>query len=81
LGYTEGQNVLFEKRFAAGHAGLISSFIADLVDRNVDIIVTTGQREGDAAKQATSSIPIVTMLHPMSSEWDLRKALPILVAT
>ena len=64
LGYTEGQNVLFEKRFAAGHAGLISSFIADLVDRNVDIIVTTGQREGDAAKQATSSIPIVTMLHP-----------------
>jgi putative tryptophan/tyrosine transport system substrate-binding protein len=34
------------------------------VDRNVDIIVTTGQREGDAAKQATSSIPIVTMLHP-----------------
>ena len=64
LGYTEGQNVLFEKRFAAGHASLISSFIADLVDRNVDIIVTTGQREGDAAKQATSSIPIVTMLHP-----------------
>jgi putative ABC transport system substrate-binding protein len=64
LGYTEGQNVLFEKRFAAGHAGLISSFIADLVDRNVDIIVTTGQREGEAAKQATSSIPIVTMLHP-----------------
>ena len=64
LGYTEGQNVLFEKRFAAGDAGLISSFIADLVDRNVDVIVTTGQREGDAAKQATSSIPIVTMLHP-----------------
>jgi putative tryptophan/tyrosine transport system substrate-binding protein len=64
LGYTEGQNVLFEKRFAAGHASLISGFIADLVDRNVDIIVTTGQREGDAAKQATSSIPIVTMLHP-----------------
>jgi putative ABC transport system substrate-binding protein len=30
LGYTEGQNVLFEKRFAAGHAGLISSFVADL---------------------------------------------------
>jgi putative ABC transport system substrate-binding protein len=27
LGYTEGQNVLFEKRFAAGHAGLISSFM------------------------------------------------------
>ena len=64
LGYVEGQNVIFEKRFATGQAGLIGGFIADLVDRNVDVIVTTGQREGDAAKQATSSIPIVTMLHP-----------------
>jgi putative ABC transport system substrate-binding protein len=64
LGYIEGQNVIFEKRFAAGQAGLISGFIADLVDRNVDVIVTTGQREGEAAKKATSSIPIVTMLHP-----------------
>jgi putative ABC transport system substrate-binding protein len=64
LGYIEGQNVIFEKRFAAGHTDLIGGFIADLVDRNVDIIVTTGQREGEAAKNATSSIPIVTILHP-----------------
>jgi putative ABC transport system substrate-binding protein len=64
LGYIEGQNVIFEKRFAAGQAGLISDFVADLVHRNVDIIVTTGQREGEAAKNATSSIPIVTILHP-----------------
>jgi putative ABC transport system substrate-binding protein len=64
LGYIEGQNVILEKRFAAGQADLISGFVADLVDRKVDVIVTTGQREGDAAKKATSSIPIVTMLHP-----------------
>jgi hypothetical protein len=49
LGYFEGQNVVFEKRFAAGEVDFISGFIADLVDRNVDVIVTTGQREGEAA--------------------------------
>src|SRR5262245_29479249 len=42
LGYIDGQNIILEKRFAAGQAGLISGFIADLVNRNVDIIVTTG---------------------------------------
>ena len=64
LGYIEGQSIILEKRFADGQAGLISGFIADLVKRNVDIIVTTGQREGEAAKLATSSIPIVSILHP-----------------
>jgi ABC-type uncharacterized transport system substrate-binding protein len=64
LGYIEGKSIILEKRFADGQAGLISGFIADLVDRNVDIIVTTGQREGEAAKLATSSIPIVSILHP-----------------
>jgi putative tryptophan/tyrosine transport system substrate-binding protein len=64
LGYIEGQNIILEKRFAAGQAGLVSGFIADLVDRNIDVIVTTGQREAEAAKNATSSIPIVTVLHP-----------------
>jgi putative ABC transport system substrate-binding protein len=64
LGYVEGQNVIFEKRFAAGEVDLISGFVADLVDRNVDVIVTTGQREGEAAKKTTSSIPIVTIVHP-----------------
>jgi putative ABC transport system substrate-binding protein len=64
LGYIEGRNIILEKRFAIGQASLVSGFIADLVDRNVDIIVTTGQREGEAAKHATSSIPIVSILHP-----------------
>ena len=76
LGYVEGQNVIFEKRFATGQAGLIGGFIADLVNRNVDVIVTTGQREGDAAKKATSSIPIVTMLHPDVIGMGLAQSLP-----
>jgi putative ABC transport system substrate-binding protein len=64
LGYTDGRNVKFERRFAAGDDGLVEGFIADLVRRQVDVIVVTGTRETIAAKRATSSIPIVTFLHP-----------------
>src|SRR5277367_620655 len=60
----EGQNVIFDRRFAGGDDSLISGFVADLVRRPVDIIVVTGTRESIAAKQATSSIPIVTIVNP-----------------
>ena len=64
LGYVDGQNIAFDRRFAAGDDGLIEGFVADLVRRPVDIIVATGTREVAAAKQATSSIPIVTFITP-----------------
>ena len=64
LGYIDGQNVAFDRRFAAGDDSLIEGFVADLVRRPVDIIVATGTREVAAAKQATSSIPIVTFITP-----------------
>ena len=64
LGYVEGQNVIFDQRFAAGDDSLIGGFVADLVRRPVDIIVATGTREVAAARRATSSIPIVTFVHP-----------------
>src|SRR5262249_57268997 len=64
LGYVDGQNVILDGRCAAGDDSLISGFVADLVRRPVNIIVTTGTREVIAAKRATSSIPIVTFAHP-----------------
>ena len=64
LGYVDGQNVTFDRRFAAGDDSLINGFVADLVHCAVDVIVATGTREVAAAKQATSSIPIVTLFHP-----------------
>ena len=64
LGYTDGYNIVFEKRFAGGHDDLINGFVADLVQRQVDVIVVTGQRESIAATRATSSIPIVTIVNP-----------------
>lgn len=64
LGYIDGQNVILERRFADGQLDLVAGFITDLVDRNVDVIVTTGGRETEGARRATASIPIVTVLHP-----------------
>jgi putative ABC transport system substrate-binding protein len=44
LGYIEGQNVALERRFADGQVDLLAGFVSDLVDQNVDVIVTTGGR-------------------------------------
>ena len=43
LGYEEGRNIVFERRFAAGRVELIDGMAADLVRRNVDAIVLTGK--------------------------------------
>src|SRR5262249_44231167 len=64
LGYLDGQNITYDKRFAAGRDDLVGSFMAELVAREVQAIVVTGQREGEAARKATASIPIVTIVHP-----------------
>jgi len=81
LGYIEGQNVILERRFADGQLDLIAGFVADLVNRSVDVIVTTGGREAEAAKKATLSTPIVTVLHPDLLEPVWHKALRSLAAT
>jgi ABC-type uncharacterized transport system substrate-binding protein len=64
LGYAEGRNITYDRRFAAGSYEHISGFVADLVRRPVDIIVVTGTRESIAASEATSSIPIVMLVNP-----------------
>jgi putative ABC transport system substrate-binding protein len=64
LGYVEGQNIKYERRFADGHDELIDQFIADLVKHSADLIVVTGTRESAAARRATASIPIVAIVNP-----------------
>jgi ABC-type uncharacterized transport system substrate-binding protein len=60
LGYVEGLNVIFEPRWGDGQVGRLRSLAAELIDAKVDILVTTGSEAALAAKQATTSIPIVT---------------------
>jgi len=60
LGYIEGQNIAFEYRYAEGKLDRLPELAAELVRLKVDIILVTG---GDlqirAAKNATKTIPIV----------------------
>ena len=57
-GYVEGQNVAIEYRWAEGHYDRLPALAADLVARTVDVIVTSSTPGIQAAKSATSTIPI-----------------------
>jgi putative tryptophan/tyrosine transport system substrate-binding protein len=59
LGYQEGKNILFEFRWAEGNDDRLPELAADLVHLNVDVLVTYGTPGTRAAKQATTTIPIV----------------------
>ena len=60
-GYIEGENVLFEVRAASEKYDLLPKLATDLVESKVDVILTASTPTAVAAKQATTTIPIVTM--------------------
>jgi putative ABC transport system substrate-binding protein len=53
------ENVAFEFRYAEGHMDRLPALAADLVRTNVDVVVTAGTEPTDAARKATTIIPIV----------------------
>jgi ABC-type uncharacterized transport system substrate-binding protein len=59
LGWIEGQNMVVEYRWAAGREDQLPTLAAELVRLKVDIIVTSTTPAAKAAKQATTTIPIV----------------------
>ena len=62
LGYVEGRNLIIEWRWAEGRVERFPDFAVELVRLKVDVIVATQSSAALAAKNATRTIPIVTVL-------------------
>lgn len=63
LGYVEGKNTVFEVRWAEGDPERLAQYAAELARLKVDVIVTAAAPGARAAKNATTSIPLV-MIDP-----------------
>jgi putative ABC transport system substrate-binding protein len=59
VGYIEGQNLLLEFRLAHDRVDRLQVLAAELVQMNVDVIVTDSNATAAAAKRATQTLPIV----------------------
>jgi putative ABC transport system substrate-binding protein len=59
LGYVEGKNIVIEYRYAEGNLDRLPDLAAEMVRLKPDVIVVGSTRFAEAAKQATSTIPIV----------------------
>ena len=78
LGYTEGQNIAIEYRYAQGRTEVLPDLAGDLVRSKVNIIVVAAAPAIRAAQQATSSIPIVmaALADPLDAEFVASLARP-----
>src|SRR5262249_4172768 len=61
LGYVEGQTVVLEVRFAAGRSEVFPGLVKDLLEQQVYMFVAIGPAALRAARDATSTIPIVAI--------------------
>ena len=59
LGYSEGKNIVIERRYAGGRFETLPSLAAEIIRLKIDVLVVTGAPAAHAAKGATSAIPIV----------------------
>ena len=62
LGWIEGQNLIVERRWAEGKNERLPALAAELVQRKVDVFVASAEPATLAARNATSSIPIVMLV-------------------
>ena len=59
LGYVDGHNIVLESRVAGGRIDILPELAADLVKLDPAVILTTGTIATVAARNATSTIPII----------------------
>jgi putative tryptophan/tyrosine transport system substrate-binding protein len=69
LGYVEGQNIIVERRYAEGNAARFQEFAEEMVRLKVDIIIVITTPATLAAKNTTTTIPIVfpTAIDPVGT--------------
>jgi putative ABC transport system substrate-binding protein len=69
LGYVEGQNIIIERRYAEGNAKRFQEFAEEMVRLKADIIIVITTPAALAAKNATTTIPIVfpTAIDPVGT--------------
>jgi putative tryptophan/tyrosine transport system substrate-binding protein len=69
LGYIEGQNIIIERRYAEGRPERFQEFAAEMVRLKADLIITTTTPAALAARNATTTIPIVipTAIDPVGT--------------
>jgi putative ABC transport system substrate-binding protein len=75
LGYVEDRTIRVERAFGGGDGARIRALAKRLVQQHVDVIVVTGRREVDAARESTTTIPIVTIVAEDPVERGLVKSL------
>ncbi|HSE78671.1 MAG TPA: ABC transporter substrate-binding protein [Alphaproteobacteria bacterium] len=68
-GWTEGRNIVIETRFAGEQPERFAALAAELVAAKAELIVAFGSRATEAARQSTTTIPIVMIhaSHPVAS--------------
>ena len=59
IGYVEGRNYILDFRWGEGRNDRLTELAAELVRAHADVIVTAGEPAIRAARQATTTIPIV----------------------
>jgi putative tryptophan/tyrosine transport system substrate-binding protein len=65
LGWVNGRSAIYEPRFAAGDPSRWPAFVADLVDRKVNVIFAGSHAAAKVAQSATATMPIVALADDM----------------
>lgn len=78
LGYDPGRNIVLDFRYARGRPERLEALAAELVSSRSDVLVTGGPGPLDAARKASTTIPIVTVAgsDPVAEGWAKSLARP-----